>query len=113
MILTTNHQNNSILPTCQSIRSPRSQEADDLTQKFLQRRRLKLMTLLFIVMVAAISFVARDTSSSFNMQPAFYDKTLSDEPNVFTPHIVLTALRKTTTSSQQRQEQMILDAVPS
>mmetsp|Transcript_1079 Transcript_1079/g.1375 ORF Transcript_1079/g.1375 Transcript_1079/m.1375 type:complete len:103 (-) Transcript_1079:212-520(-) len=88
----------SILPLCQSLRNPRLQEADNLTQRFLWRRRgRRIISLSCAVLATYYGLVFNNTISDVNKTPfvsSQYSSPLSDEPNMFTPRIVLDAIIK-------------------
>jgi len=87
MTITTN--NNSVLPIFRSIRSPRFQEADDLTERFQRIRRWRAITILFLFIVAVLSVNGETLTSR-----TIHSKKLLEEPNTFTPRIVMQAIEE-------------------
>jgi len=94
----TTTTNNNSLPLFQSIRSPRLQEADDLTQRFLRTRRIKMMALLVFVFIAVFSFHGETIMTIIKPIPAI---TFPSEPNTFTPRIVMHAMEETQRQNDQ------------
>mmetsp|Transcript_33528 Transcript_33528/g.38184 ORF Transcript_33528/g.38184 Transcript_33528/m.38184 type:complete len:98 (-) Transcript_33528:122-415(-) len=96
--MSTTTTNNNILPLFQSIRSPRSKEADDLTRRFVRIQRAKLMAVLVFLSIGVFSFYGETTSMI--MKPNHAMKVPS-EPNIFTPRIVMQAMEETERRNNQ------------
>mmetsp|Transcript_18630 Transcript_18630/g.27616 ORF Transcript_18630/g.27616 Transcript_18630/m.27616 type:complete len:99 (-) Transcript_18630:363-659(-) len=85
---------NNVLPLCQAIRSPRYRQADEIVERHLLKRRVTLFCAMAFMMIGflGITTSTADIIPEYIRQSKLRSSPLLNEPNIFTPRVVLEAI---------------------
>lgn len=94
------HSNsNNVLPLCQSIRSPRTDEAEELTKRYNRKRQAQMMLFALVLTASAASVIGKTTTVVKPEYALRRSKLMAEEePNVFTPRFVSDAMENSQSS---------------